>query len=71
MNDDLTSFITYKYNEQITPENFNFTIDSIKTIESPIKKVEVYYSFKCIGVNNYLDKFKMKNGKGKSTFEWQ
>ena len=68
---DGNQFITYKYNEQITPENFNFTIDSIKTIENPIKKVEVYYSFKCIGVNDYSDKFTMKNGKGKSTFEWQ
>ena len=71
INNDVNRFTTYKYNEQITPDNFNFTIDSIKAIQNPIKKVEVYYSFKCIGVNNYSDKFKMKNGKGKSTFEWQ
>jgi hypothetical protein len=71
INNDVNGYNTYKYGEQITPENFNFTIDSIKPIESPIKKVEVYYSFKCIAVNNYSDKFKMKNGKGKSTFEWQ
>ena len=71
INNDVNSFSTNKYTEQITSNNFNFTIDSIKVIENPIKKVQVYYSFKCIGVNDYSDKFKMKNGKGKSTFDWQ
>lgn len=71
INNDVNSYSTYKYNQQISSDNFNFTIDSIKAIQNPIKKVEVYYSFKCIGVNNYSDKFKMRNGKGKSTFEWQ
>lgn len=68
INNDAKGFNTYHYDKQITPENFNFIIDSIKVIENPIKKVEVYYSFKCIGVNNYEDEFKIKNGKGKSTF---
>ena len=71
LNNDVNSYSTYKYDEQIKSDNFNFTIDSIKAIQNPIKKVEVYYSFKCIGVNNYSHKFKMRNGKGKSTFEWQ
>lgn len=71
INNDVNRFRTNKYNEQITSNNFNFTIDSIKVIQNPIRKVQVYYSFKCIGVNNYSDKFIMKNGKGKSTFEWQ
>lgn len=71
INNDVNRYSTYRYNEQITSDNFNFTIDSIKEIQNPIKKVEVYYSFKCIGVNNYSDKFKMKHGKGKSTFDWQ
>ncbi|MBF4473807.1 hypothetical protein IRZ80_20695 [Flavobacterium sp. HJJ] len=71
INNDINRFDTNKYNGQIKPNNFNFKVDSIKVVENPIKKVEVYYSFKCIGVNDYSDKFKMKNGKGKSTFEWQ
>lgn len=71
INNDVNRYNTYKYTEQLTSDNFNFSIDSIKAIQNPIKKVEVYYSFKCIGVNDYSDKFKMKNGKGKSTFDWQ
>lgn len=71
INNDVNRFSTNKYNEQITSNDFNFTVDSIKVIQNPIKKVQVYYSFKSIGVNNYSDKFVMKNGKGKSTFEWQ
>ena len=71
ISNDLNGYNTYKYNSQINSNNFNFVVDSIKVIENPIKKVEVYYSFKCIGVNNYSDKFIMENGKGKSTFEWQ
>lgn len=71
INNDINSYSTFKYSKQIKSDNFNFTIDSIKAIQNPIKKVEVYYSFKCIGVNNYSVTFKMKNGKGKSTFEWQ
>lgn len=71
INNDVNRFSTNKYNEQITSNNFNFTVDSIKVFENATKKVEVYYSFKCIGVNNYSDEFKMKSGKGKSTFDWQ
>ena len=71
IDNDVNRFSTHEYNDQITSDNFNFTVDSIKVIENPIKKVEVYYSFKSIGVNYYSDKFKMKKGKGKSTFEWQ
>ena len=71
INNDVNRFNSNKYNEQLTSNNFNFAVDSIKVIEKPIKKVEVYYSFKCIGVNDYSNKFTMKNGKGKSTFDWQ
>ena len=70
INNDVNGFDTFRYSNPITPENFNFTIDSIKTIESPIKKVEAYYSFKCIGSNSYNDEFKIKKGKGKSTINF-
>jgi|GEM_PF-6366535 len=68
INNDVNGFDTYHYDKQITPDNFNFVIDSIKAIESPVKKIAVYYSFKCIGVNYYGDELKMESGKGKSTF---
>jgi len=70
INNEDNSFITSKYINQMTSENFNFKIDSIKVIQNPVKKVEVYYSFKCIGVNQNQNELKMENGKGKSTFEY-
>ena len=70
MDEDIYTYNSADYNHEITPENFNFYIDSINVSENPIKKVEVYYSFKCIGVNSYDDELIMKNGKGKSTFEY-
>ena len=70
MDKDIYTYNSADYNHEITPENFNFYIDSINVSENPIKKVEVYYSFKCIGVNSYDDELIMKNGKGKSTFEY-
>ena len=70
INNDVNGYSTHKYTEQMSSENFNFSIDSIKAIQNPIKKVEVYYTFKCIGVNNYSGYLKIKNGKGKSTFEY-
>ncbi len=59
---------TSDYNKEMRTDDFIFSVDSIRPINNPIKKVEVYYSFKCIGVNSYRDEFKIKNGKGKSTF---
>jgi len=70
MNEDIYTYNSADYNQQIINENFNFYIDSIIANEIPIKKVEVYFSFKCIGVNSYDDELFMKNGKGKSTFEY-
>lgn len=71
INNDVNGFDTFLYSNPITPKNFNFTIDKIKTIVSPIKKVEVYYTFKCIGTNFYNDEFKIKNGMGKSTIKFR
>lgn len=70
INNELNGYNTHNYTKPITSDNFNFTIDSIKAIETPTKKVEVYYSFKCIGLNSFKEELKMKNGKGKSTFEY-
>ena len=70
INNDVYSYSSSEFDQQITPENFKFKVDSINIIESPIKKVEVYYSFKCLGVNFYANKLKIENGKGKSTFEF-
>ena len=64
------SYNSFNFEQEITSENFNFIVDSINVIEQPIKKVEVYYSFKCIGVNYYDEEMLMKNGIGKSTFEY-
>jgi hypothetical protein len=69
-NNDINRYRTDKYNDLINPENFNFTIDSINVIENTMQKIEVYYSFKCIGKNEFNDNLVMKNGKGKSTFEY-
>lgn len=71
INQAIDRYSTNEYLQQMTSENFNFTIDSVKAIENPNnRKIEVYYSFNCIGVNHYLDEFKINTGKGKSTFEY-
>jgi len=70
IDNDTYSYNSFNFEQEITSENFNFIVDSINVIEQPIKKVEVYYSFKCIGVNYYDEEMLMKNGKGKSTFEY-
>ena len=70
IDNDIYSYNSFNFEQEITSENFNFIVDSINVIEQPIKKVEVYYSFKCIGVNYYDEEMLMKNGKGKSTFEY-
>ena len=71
VNEDFDRYSTNEYDPEMKPENFQFFIDSIFVNENPIKNVEVYYSFKCIGVNSYNDELVMKNGKGKSTFEYK
>jgi|SRR5690554_4655802 hypothetical protein len=70
IDNDIYGFDSFSFEQDITPENFNFIVDSINVIEQPIKKVEVYYSFKCIGTNYYGDNIVMKNGKGKATFDY-
>jgi hypothetical protein len=70
IDNDLNSYNSFNFEQEITSENFSFIVDSINAIEQPIQKIEIYYSFKCIGVNDYDDEMLMKNGKGKSTFEY-
>jgi hypothetical protein len=70
IDNDIYSYNSFNFEQEITSGNFNFIVDSINVIEQPLKKVEVYYSFKCIGVNYYDDEMLMQNGKGKSTFEY-
>jgi len=69
-NDDIDRYDSSRYNQEYSPDDFIFIVDSINVIENPIKKVEVYYSFKCIGVNPYDDEIVLENGKGKATFEF-
>jgi len=70
IDNSLYGYASSRFEQEMTPNDFNFIVDSINVIEQPIKKVEVYYSFKCIGVNSYKDELIIKNGKGKSTFEY-
>ncbi|MFB9108248.1 hypothetical protein [Flavobacterium gyeonganense] len=70
IDNDIYEYDSYKFENKISPKNFSFIIDSINVIENPIKKVEVYYSFKCIGVNSHKNKISIESGKGKSTFQY-
>ncbi len=68
IDNNLNGYSSSLYKQQKTTENFSFIVDSINIIEQPIKKVEMYYSFKCIGTNFYDNELIMNSGKGKSTY---
>ncbi|ADR21738.1 hypothetical protein MATR_06290 [Marivirga tractuosa] len=67
-NEAKLGYSSFSFDQQITAEDFDFSIDSIRVIERPLQQVAVYYSFKCLALNSNQDELKIKNGKGKSTF---
>lgn len=67
IDNDIYGFNTVNYLEEKSSEDFSIKIDSIKASPS-YTNVEVYYSFKCIGLNDYDDELAIRKGKGKATF---
>ena len=71
--DESIDYSTINYDGIINSDNYYFIIDNVSIINDSIQAVQVDYSFQCDAytyLNTEFDEIKIRNGKGRATFEY-